>query len=223
MPKPEILDHVCFNLSPERLECRPTSSPRILSPRLTSPVSSSRVHSRTGGGHSESPQTKWPDGAKQKSYPLPLPPGAVSNSPPSSRSNSSATSPSTPLRSTGRDEDLKSPGTRWKKGRLLGRGPLGDVYIGFDRYLFFICLQFSLAVIRALYAYKAFLESFTLFNQRSLNRWKLFLSFHLWCSVGFSEKGEMCAMKEVKIFSGDAKSSARVWEKVSFCFAIDVL
>lgn len=39
-----------------------------------------------------------------------------------------------------------------------------------------------------------------------------------WFFVGFSEKGEMCAMKEVKLSSGDAKSTqaAKALEIVSF-------
>ncbi|KAL8534443.1 hypothetical protein ACS0TY_010454 [Phlomoides rotata] len=129
------------------------------SPRMTSPGPSSRIHSgavtplhpRAGGGHSES-QCNWPDDAKQQSHPLPLPPISISNSLPFSHQNSAATSPSVP-RSPGRAENLTSPGSRWKKGKLLGRGTFGHVYAGFN-----------------------------------------------------SETGEMCAMKEVTLFSDDAKS-----------------
>ncbi|KAH6828129.1 Protein kinase superfamily protein [Perilla frutescens var. hirtella] len=129
------------------------------SPRMTSPGPSSRIHSgavtplhpRAGGGHSES-QSNWPDDAKQQSHPLPLPPISVTNSLPFSHQNSAVTSPSVP-RSPGRAENLTSPGSRWKKGRLLGRGTFGHVYVGFN-----------------------------------------------------SETGEMCAMKEVTLFSDDAKS-----------------
>ncbi|XP_042053148.1 mitogen-activated protein kinase kinase kinase YODA-like isoform X1 [Salvia splendens] len=129
------------------------------SPRMTSPGPSSRIHSgavtplhpRAGGVHSES-QGNWPDDKKQPSYALPLPPISVSNSSPFSHQNSAVTSPSVP-RSPGRTENLTSPGSRWKKGRLLGRGTFGHVYVGFN-----------------------------------------------------SETGEMCAMKEVTLFSDDAKS-----------------
>ncbi|KAM3381985.1 mitogen-activated protein kinase kinase kinase YODA [Capsicum galapagoense] len=140
--------------------CRgsPEYSP-IPSPRMTSPGPSSRIHSgavtpihpRAVGGASEL-QTSWPDDGRLQSHPLPLPPLTISNSLPFSHSNSVATSPSVP-RSPGRAENLASPGSRWKKGKLLGRGTFGHVYVGFN-----------------------------------------------------SDSGEMCAMKEVTLFSDDAKS-----------------
>ncbi|KAI5652825.1 hypothetical protein M9H77_30012 [Catharanthus roseus] len=136
----------------------PEYSP-IPSPRMTSPGPSSRIHSgavtpihpRAGGGGQDSHANRSDDG-KQQSHPLPLPPVTVSNSSPFSHPNSAATSPSVP-RSPGRAENLPSPGSRWKKGKLLGRGTFGHVYVGFN-----------------------------------------------------SESGEMCAMKEVTLFSDDAKS-----------------
>ncbi|KAF8365051.1 hypothetical protein HHK36_032933 [Tetracentron sinense] len=135
-------------------ECSP-----IPSPRMTSPDSSSRIHSgavtpmhpRAGGAATELP-TSWPDDGKQQSHRLPLPPLTISNSSPFSSTNSAATSSSVP-RSPGRAETPTSPGSRWKKGRMLGRGTFGHVYVGFN-----------------------------------------------------SESGEMCAMKEVTLFSDDAKS-----------------
>ncbi|KAF8380216.1 hypothetical protein HHK36_027698 [Tetracentron sinense] len=135
-------------------ECSP-----IPSPRMTSPGPSSRIHSgavtpmhpRAGGAALES-HTSWPDDGKQQSHRLPLPPIKISNSSPFPHSSSTATSPSVP-RSPGRAENPTSPGSRWKKGRLLGRGTFGHVYVGFN-----------------------------------------------------SESGEMCAMKEVTLFSDDAKS-----------------
>ncbi|KAK6135236.1 hypothetical protein DH2020_031008 [Rehmannia glutinosa] len=127
-----------------------------VSPRMTSPAQSSRVHTRTGGGHSVS-LTNWPDDAKHQTHPLPLPPEAFLNS----RPNSAATSPTASLLSPERAENLKSPVTQWKRGRLIGRGAFGNVYVGFH-----------------------------------------------------SEKGEMCAMKEVKLSSDDAnsKQGARMFE-----------
>ncbi|OMO58619.1 hypothetical protein COLO4_34486 [Corchorus olitorius] len=138
--------------------CSPECSP-IPSPRLTSPGPSSRIHSgavtplhpRAAGAAIESPKSR-PDDGKQQSHRLPLPPITISNTCPFSPAYSAATSPSLP-RSPGRAENPTSPGTRWKKGRLLGRGTFGHVYLGFN-----------------------------------------------------SESGEMCAMKEVTLFSDDAKS-----------------
>ncbi|KAL0341039.1 UNVERIFIED_CONTAM: Mitogen-activated protein kinase kinase kinase YODA [Sesamum radiatum] len=48
-----------------------------------------------------------------------------------SGANSAVTSPSL-TRSPGRAENLTSPGSRWKKGKLLGRGTFGHVYVGFN-------------------------------------------------------------------------------------------
>ncbi|XP_020540846.1 mitogen-activated protein kinase kinase kinase YODA isoform X2 [Jatropha curcas] len=135
-------------------ECSPIPSPRMTSPGPSSRVQSGAVtpiHPRAGGTTIES-QTSWPDDGKQQSHRLPLPPISVSNSSPFSHSNSAAASPSVP-RSPGRAENPISPGSRWKKGKLLGRGTFGHVYVGFN-----------------------------------------------------SESGEMCAMKEVTLFSDDAKS-----------------
>ncbi|KAK7315084.1 hypothetical protein VNO77_33616 [Canavalia gladiata] len=136
----------------------PEYSP-VPSPRMTSPGPSSRIqsgavtpiHPRAGVTPTES-QTGWVDDGKQQSHRLPLPPLAITNSMPFSHSNSAATSPSMP-RSPGRADNPISPGSRWKKGKLLGRGTFGHVYVGFNK-----------------------------------------------------ESGEMCAMKEVTLFSDDAKS-----------------
>ncbi|XP_075502486.1 mitogen-activated protein kinase kinase kinase YODA-like isoform X3 [Primulina tabacum] len=108
------------------------------SPRRTSPGPSSRIHSgavtplhpRAGGGNSES-QNNWLDDAKQQSHPLPLPPLLISNSSPFSHPSSAVTSPSVP-RSPGRAENPTTSGPRWKKGKLLGRGTFGHVYVGFN-------------------------------------------------------------------------------------------
>ena len=118
--------------------CSPECSP-IPSPRMTSPGPSSRIHSgavtplhpRAGGAATDSLTTR-PDDGKQQSHRLPLPPIIISNSCPFSPTYSAATTPSVP-RSPGRAENPTSPGSRWKKGRLLGRGTFGHVYLGFNR------------------------------------------------------------------------------------------
>ncbi|KAL2324553.1 hypothetical protein Fmac_023611 [Flemingia macrophylla] len=135
----------------------PEYSP-VPSPRMTSPGPSSRIqsgavtpiHPKAGGTHTES-QTGWVEDGKQQTHRLPLPPLTVTNSSPFSHSNSAATSPSMP-RSPAR-ADNSSSGSRWKKGKLLGSGSFGHVYLGFN-----------------------------------------------------NESGEMCAMKEVTLFSDDPKS-----------------
>jgi serine/threonine protein kinase len=123
----------------------PENSP-LPSPRMTSPSPGSRInsgavtplHHRAGGGGASAieSQNSWPDDGKQQSHRLPLPPITVSNCSPFSHSNSAATSPSVP-RSPGRADNNgnnppSSPGSRWKKGKLLGRGSFGHVYVGFN-------------------------------------------------------------------------------------------
>ncbi|XAR70281.1 Mitogen-activated protein kinase kinase kinase [Bertholletia excelsa] len=139
--------------------CSPECSP-IPSPRMTSPGPSSRTHSgavtplhpRAGLTVTD---TNWSDEKKQQSHRLPQPPIKISNSCPLSPPYSTA---ATPLpRSPGRAETPTSSGSCWKKGRLIGRGTFGHVYLGFN-----------------------------------------------------SESGEMCAMKEVILFSDDAKSNESV-------------
>ncbi|KAJ6294686.1 hypothetical protein OIU76_022713 [Salix suchowensis] len=134
-------------------ECSPIPSPRMTSPGPSSRVQSGAVtpiHPRAGGTIES--QTSWPDDGRQQSHRLPLPPVTVSSPSPFSHSNSAAASPSVP-RSPGMAENPTSPGSRWKKGKLLGRGTFGHVYSGLN-----------------------------------------------------SESGELCAMKEVTLFSDDAKS-----------------
>ncbi|PIN22258.1 MEKK [Handroanthus impetiginosus] len=114
-------------------ECSPNPSPRMTSPGPSSRIHSGAVtplHPRAGGGHSES-QGNWHDDARKQSHPLPLPPLNISNPSPFSHQSSAVTSPSVP-RSPGRVENLASPGSRWKKGKLLGRGTFGHVYVGFN-------------------------------------------------------------------------------------------
>ncbi|PON84560.1 Serine/threonine protein kinase [Trema orientale] len=135
-------------------ECSPIPSPRMISPGPSSRIHSGAVtplHPRTGGAAIESLTGKLDDG-KQQSHRLPLPPITITNTSPFSPTYSASTTPSVP-RSPGRAENPTSPCSRWKKGRLLGRGTFGHVYLGFN-----------------------------------------------------SESGEMCAMKEVTLFSDDAKS-----------------
>nr|GEW05097.1 mitogen-activated protein kinase kinase kinase YODA-like [Tanacetum cinerariifolium] len=120
--------------------CSPECSP-IPSPRMTSPGPSSRIqsgcvtplHPRAGGSNMDS-SANWPEEAvngKKQTYPLPLPPLNMSNNGPYSPSYSTGTTPTFP-RSPSRADLLVSHGSRWKKGRLLGRGTFGHVYLGFD-------------------------------------------------------------------------------------------
>ncbi|CAK8579210.1 unnamed protein product [Lathyrus sativus] len=135
-------------------ECSPIPSPRMTSPGPSSRIQSSNVsplHPKAGGAAAELP-TRRPDVNKQQSHRLPLPPIKVTKPCPFSPTYSVSSTPSAP-RSPARPEISTSPGSRWTKGHLLGRGTFGHVYLGFSR-----------------------------------------------------ESGEMCAMKEVTLFSDDPKS-----------------
>ncbi|CAN6971198.1 hypothetical protein IGI04_034292 [Brassica rapa subsp. trilocularis] len=114
-------------------ECSPVPSPRMTSPGPSSRIQSGAVtplHPRAGGSTTGSP-TRRLDDNKQQSHRLPLPPLLISNTFPLSPTYSAATSPSVP-RSPARAEATVSPGSRWKKGRLLGMGSFGHVYLGFN-------------------------------------------------------------------------------------------
>ncbi|XP_047323378.1 mitogen-activated protein kinase kinase kinase YODA-like [Impatiens glandulifera] len=137
-------------------EHSPIPSPIMVRSEPTSRIQSGSVtpvHQRAGAGAAaiESPIMASFD-KKQQSYRLPLPPLTIPNCNPFPASYSTTSSPAAP-RSPGKVETPKTPDSRWKKGRLLGRGTFGHVYLGFN-----------------------------------------------------SQSGEMCAMKEVTLFSDDKKS-----------------
>ncbi|KAI3957660.1 hypothetical protein MKW92_004941 [Papaver armeniacum] len=105
--KPYEAAHLGSGHCSSQPECSP-----IPSPRMTSPGPSSQIHSNA-----------------QQSHRLPLPP---SNSSPFSPSSSAAGSSSVP-REVLEGQRRRYPQDRWKKGKLLGRGTFGHVYVGFNR------------------------------------------------------------------------------------------
>lgn len=125
-------------MAPQHHEDRSLSpSPRLRSPgpsRTTSAAVSPlhpRAVNRTSGGP-DSPTT-WYDYAPK---PLPLPPLPTGNSSP-------YTSPSTPTmsrhlsstleRSRSGESPVSGTSTKWQKGKLLGSGTFGNVYVGFNK------------------------------------------------------------------------------------------
>ncbi|KAL3630129.1 hypothetical protein CASFOL_023113 [Castilleja foliolosa] len=85
------------------------------------PTATSPLHARFGGINLDTPAVKLEEGKTEFLHRLPLPP-------------SSPTSPSalpTP-RSPGINESSTSNSSKWRKGRLLGRGTFGHVYLGFN-------------------------------------------------------------------------------------------
>lgn len=144
----EMLGQLLWYQSKGSADCSP-----IPSPRMTSPGPSSRIHSGAVSPLHPRMAGTAPESPTKQSHRLPLPPINVNKICPYSANNfQSSTSPSIP-RSPGRIENPPSPGSRWKKGKMIGRGTFGHVYVGFN-----------------------------------------------------SDSGEMCAMKEVTLFSDDAKS-----------------
>ncbi|CAL9169530.1 unnamed protein product [Musa hybrid cultivar] len=102
--------------STETIYSRRTASP---SPGLTGhhPFPTSPVHHSSFGLCSASPNRRQ-DNLRSSPQPLPLPPSSptCSSASPSSCSSSSS----------------RTPKSLWKKGKLLGRGTFGHVYLGFN-------------------------------------------------------------------------------------------
>ncbi|KAH9294084.1 hypothetical protein KI387_040710, partial [Taxus chinensis] len=106
---------------------RMTSGPssRVLSGAVTP------LHPRAVGVGPESP-TSWLEEGQHTGRHFPLPPLSISNSSPFAASGSASSSSSAVPRSPGRADNPPSPGSRWKKGKLLGRGTFGHVYAGLN-------------------------------------------------------------------------------------------
>ncbi|KAD7477956.1 hypothetical protein E3N88_01092 [Mikania micrantha] len=117
-----------------------------LSPRSRSPGPGSRLgttatsplHQRFASTGLDSPNRKLED-IKNSGHPLPLPPGSAPPGSPTSPSSalncSSPTSPSSVLsnmKTLSIAENSSCQSSKWKKGRLLGRGTFGHVYLGFN-------------------------------------------------------------------------------------------
>lgn len=84
-------------------------------------ASTSPIHPRMTGTNSESPTGRQEEGRSQ-GHPLPLPPSSPSS--PSSLPNG---------RAGVFTENSHNSLSKWRKGRLLGRGTFGHVYLGFNR------------------------------------------------------------------------------------------
>uniref|UniRef100_A0A0C9RJH7 mitogen-activated protein kinase kinase kinase n=1 Tax=Wollemia nobilis TaxID=56998 RepID=A0A0C9RJH7_9CONI len=114
-------------------ECSPIPSPRMTS-GPSSRVQSGAVtplHPRAAGAGPESP-TSWLEEGQHPGHRLPLPPLSISNTSPFAASCSASSSSSAVPRSPNRADNPSSPGSRWKKGNLLGRGTFGHVYAGLN-------------------------------------------------------------------------------------------
>jgi hypothetical protein len=136
---------------PQQYEDRsPSPSPRLRSPgpSRTPSATVSPLHPRAGGRGPDSPTTWHEDGQGRSPHapkPLPLPPLPTGNSSPYS-SPPVTSGPSTPTmlsrhsssNTMERSRSVESPvaestSTKWQKGRLLGSGTFGNVYVGFNK------------------------------------------------------------------------------------------
>ncbi|EPS67034.1 mitogen activated protein kinase kinase kinase kkk 3, partial [Genlisea aurea] len=96
------------------------SSPRMRSPGPGSRGSTS-ANSRRRGINLDSPNAKLEEG-KGEGHKLPLPPGSPTSPPVLQTSRSSGVTVGSPT--------IHS--SKWRKGRLLGKGTFGQVYLGFN-------------------------------------------------------------------------------------------
>lgn len=143
-----------------------TAATSPLHPRLLSPGSGNRQ-----------------DDGMSQCHPLPLPP-------------SSPTSPLTLPNKRTRvvDENIPHSLSQWKKGKLLGRGSFGHVYVGFNRY----CPCFCRLVVSFNY-----LKSTSRTIKFIYPGWLHLTIFLHNCD---SDSGQMCAIKEVKVVQDDRAS-----------------
>ena len=130
-------------------------SPGPGSRRPTSPTSP--LHPRLNVLSLDSSISRQEDG-RSECHPLPLPPGSPTSSsslPNNTRPPGSPTSFSSLPNNTRPNGQIESSTTnrgRWKRGKLLGRGTFGHVYLGFNRYwLFFIFFYGNVYLLSILY------------------------------------------------------------------------
>uniref|UniRef100_A0A5B7AXL3 mitogen-activated protein kinase kinase kinase n=1 Tax=Davidia involucrata TaxID=16924 RepID=A0A5B7AXL3_DAVIN len=115
------LDHGQLGVYRGHADTKFIPGPRSPGPGSRGPTTTtSPLHPRFCGMSLDSPTGKLEDG-KSEGHPLPLPPGSPTS--PSALHNA---------RTCGMTENTNSNLSKWKKGRLLGRGTFGHVYLGFN-------------------------------------------------------------------------------------------
>ncbi|KAE9597763.1 putative mitogen-activated protein kinase kinase kinase STE-STE11 family [Lupinus albus] len=114
-------------------ECSPKPSQKMRSPSPSSKIhcaSSTPMRQRARNAIEES-AARHHDDAKQETHRLPLPLITITSPSPFSPTYSVSSTPSA-HRSPVRRQNPTSPGSHWKKGKLLGRGTFGHVFLGFN-------------------------------------------------------------------------------------------
>ncbi|GMH06692.1 hypothetical protein Nepgr_008532 [Nepenthes gracilis] len=120
--EPPNLEHAQFGVSRGHDDPRLNVQSRSPGPGTRgTPASTSPLHPRLAGIGLESPTGRQEDGRSQ-GHPLPLPPSSPATSPPSVH----------PVRANYVAENTNNTFSKWKKGKLLGRGTFGHVYLGFN-------------------------------------------------------------------------------------------
>lgn len=134
----------------------------------TSPTSP--LHPRLHALSVDSPTGRQEDGRSQ-CHPLPLPPGSPTS--PSSLPNTRANGQ---LENTTSNHQCK-----WKKGKLLGRGTFGHVYLGFNRYWIFFSFPLKEIYYRFTFGVRC-KQFYIMYNFHSLNiiRQNLYFFFFVW-------------------------------------------
>ncbi|KAK3419240.1 hypothetical protein EUGRSUZ_H04962 [Eucalyptus grandis] len=120
---PQLVNgHAQFGVQRGLSNTKCTARARSPSPCARGPTSpTSPLCTRLSGFNLDSPQSGRQDDARSQCHPLPLPPGSPTS--PSSLPNN---------RNGGAPESPTSTLSKWKKGRLLGRGTFGQVFLGFN-------------------------------------------------------------------------------------------
>ncbi|GKB66189.1 mitogen-activated protein kinase kinase kinase 3 [Tanacetum coccineum] len=165
------------------------------SPRARSPCPGSRVgttatsplHPRFATSTSlDSPNKKTDDG-KSECHPLPLPPSSPTSPSSALSSNKTCSSPTSPssvlsnMKTLSVMESPKSQPSKWKKGRLLGRGTFGHVYLGFNSESGQMCGIKEVRVVA---------------DDSSSKE----------CLKQLNQSGQMCGIKEVRVVADDSSS-----------------
>ncbi|KAL6553136.1 hypothetical protein OROGR_006978 [Orobanche gracilis] len=110
---------------------RPSNHPRAMSPRRTLSPLSAKIPT-------ENPLRRESN-AQGTVHPLPLPPGANPISPVGSRSDTSGPSVSSALSPVAK--------SKWQKGKLIGRGTFGSVYVASNRETGALCAMKEVEIL----------------------------------------------------------------------------
>ncbi|PIN16072.1 MEKK [Handroanthus impetiginosus] len=141
-----------YQMPSERTASSVSNSP-LQSPRLSPTRPASPLNTKIS---SEAPLARWESNAQATVHPLPLPPGAPVTSQPSPispagpKSDFSGTNiplqPS-PVSPAGSKPELMPIKSQWQKGKLIGRGTFGSVYVASNRETGALCAMKEVEIL----------------------------------------------------------------------------